>query len=658
MRVYYNEFDPFAAAWLRELMKAGLIPEGYIDTRSIVDVQPDDLKDFTQCHFFAGIGGWAYALELAKWGDRPVWTGSCPCFAEGTRILTRSGLKSIQHLSVGEEVLTHKNRWRKVTQIGSEYSETIEVKGQGHWGIVTTRDHPFYCDGDQWVTAENLIGRKWRSPILSEEYTVPKWSKKGVSLERNAWRAAGSKHDKTVYLGRYRTSEEAECARMTAGAEGKISIRGAELAQPESLAFAEFLGYWVGDGWVTGDRVVVCGGNAKTEYMGDMLSKAHLPFTSSWDGAVHKKYFQDKNLAKWLSDNFGKGAANKKIPLWLIGQRKDYREAFLQGYIKADGSERDNSFSWTTVSKDLTLGLKLLLNSLLKPVSIIKVKTPDKTFILGREVNQRDYYRITSGKTDSQWDFATGYGESKVKEIKQWVYQRVYNIAVEEDESYVADGIIVHNCQPFSSAGKQKGKNDDRHLWPHWFRLIKECRPDTIFAEQVGSAIAFGWLDDAFNDLEAEGYACGASVLPACCVGAPHKRDRLWFVGDSQGIRGGERFTDTSGGITGSAAGKISIGQYASDGSMGNPDITGLQGQRGLEQQHDPQGRETPQRHHWSSGVYINCPDGKSRLVEPTIPLLSDGLPNRVGVLRGIGNAIVPPLAAEFISAFMEIENE
>ena len=77
---YYNEFDPHAAAWLRELIKLGLIADGEVDSRSIVDVRADDLRGFAQCHFFAGIGGWSYALRLAGWpDDRPVWTGSCPC---------------------------------------------------------------------------------------------------------------------------------------------------------------------------------------------------------------------------------------------------------------------------------------------------------------------------------------------------------------------------------------------------------------------------------------------------------------------------------------------------------------------------------------------------------------------------------------------------
>lgn len=77
---YYNEIDQFAAQWLRNLIAAGHIAPGEVDERSIEDVTPDDLRGFTQCHFFAGIGVWSHSLRLAGWpDDRPVWTGSCPC---------------------------------------------------------------------------------------------------------------------------------------------------------------------------------------------------------------------------------------------------------------------------------------------------------------------------------------------------------------------------------------------------------------------------------------------------------------------------------------------------------------------------------------------------------------------------------------------------
>ena len=77
--VYYNEIDKKASQWLRELIKDGLIPDGEVDERSIEDVKPEEVKGFTQCHFFAGVGGWAEALRLAGWGGRRAWSGSCPC---------------------------------------------------------------------------------------------------------------------------------------------------------------------------------------------------------------------------------------------------------------------------------------------------------------------------------------------------------------------------------------------------------------------------------------------------------------------------------------------------------------------------------------------------------------------------------------------------
>jgi DNA (cytosine-5)-methyltransferase 1 len=77
---YYNEIDPYAAAWLRNLINAGHIAYGDVDERDIRDVRPSELSGYTQCHFFAGLGGWGHALRLARWPDeRPVWTGSCPC---------------------------------------------------------------------------------------------------------------------------------------------------------------------------------------------------------------------------------------------------------------------------------------------------------------------------------------------------------------------------------------------------------------------------------------------------------------------------------------------------------------------------------------------------------------------------------------------------
>ena len=100
-RAYYNEFEPYAAAWLRNLIAEGLIPDGDVDERSIVDVEPGDLAGYTQVHFFAGLGGWGHALRLAGWPDeRPIWTGSCPCqpFSGAARGRTRGMQDETKHL--------------------------------------------------------------------------------------------------------------------------------------------------------------------------------------------------------------------------------------------------------------------------------------------------------------------------------------------------------------------------------------------------------------------------------------------------------------------------------------------------------------------------------------------------------------------------------
>jgi DNA (cytosine-5)-methyltransferase 1 len=260
-------------------------------------------------------------------------------------------------------------------------------------------------------------------------------------------------------------------------------------------------------------------------------------------------------------------------------------------------------------------------------------------------------------------------------------------------------------CQPFSAAGKGLGADDPRHLWPAMFRLIRECRPSAIFGEQVASAVRHGWLDGVFADLEGEGYACGAHVLGAHSAGAPHIRQRLFWVAyaDPGGSHGGGpclRRGDEPAhgrhnggladaprrglGIDGSAPREPGHAHQRSEArGVGHSIDQGPQGHGRPVGESLPQGRRGEERHAPAPGVecgawgrfdILPCFDGKARRVESGVEPLVAGLPRgvvrdcdpgapinanataeaRVMRLRGYGNSIVPQVAASFIAAAMQ----
>jgi DNA (cytosine-5)-methyltransferase 1 len=181
-------------------------------------------------------------------------------------------------------------------------------------------------------------------------------------------------------------------------------------------------------------------------------------------------------------------------------------------------------------------------------------------------------------------------------------------------------------CQPFSGAGKRAGFDDERHLWPAWFKLIEERRPVTVFGEQVASPHALAWLDLVCDDLEGAGYAAGAIDFPACGVGAPHIRQRLWWVADSQCDQWRQIGEDTGG--RGGGGGAEGLEQRSLHGGA----LNGF----------------------WSTADWLLCRDGKHRPAQPGTRPLAHGVAARVGRLRAYGNAITAPAAAEFIAAFEE----
>ncbi len=343
----------------------------------------------------------------------------------------------------------------------------------------------------------------------------------------------------------------------------------------------------------------------------------------------------------------------------------------------------------------------------------------DAGHIPAGEVDERNIREVSG-------DDLKGYGQCHLfAGIGGWAYAG--RLAGIPDDEPIWTGSCP--CQPLSSAGQRKGHADERHLWPAFQSLIAERRPATVFGEQVASKDGREWLAGVRADLENLGYAVGATDLPAASAGAPHIRQRLWWVADATGTT---RQRDTRG-ISGTEAPGCSERQQHGDllerpehggasvvdglanatsprqaraentGTDSNDARQGPRGEQSERSSHvgglgisngtgsqprkqaaealgygravepassnsglgNPEsGRQRTNRQNkqgayqgpcgssfWDAYDLIPCGDGKARRVEPGTFPLAHGVPARVGKLRAYGNAIVPQVAAEFMMA-------
>jgi len=212
-------------------------------------------------------------------------------------------------------------------------------------------------------------------------------------------------------------------------------------------------------------------------------------------------------------------------------------------------------------------------------------------------------------------------------------------------------------CQPFSCAGKRKGKEDNRFLWPEMLRVIKETRPRWIVAENVAGIVRMA-LDDCLSDLESEGYSAGTVIIPACAVNAPHRRDRVWLVA----------YTESTGEITTQQPRqRNSIEQCSQDvadpeqfnryrKSSSTEKIESIRGTKPSISQCDWWSTE-PDVGRTFNGLPMGL-DGNlwTDGWENKIPRVAKGIPERVNRLKSLGNAIVPHVAYQIFKAIKEIE--
>lgn len=196
-------------------------------------------------------------------------------------------------------------------------------------------------------------------------------------------------------------------------------------------------------------------------------------------------------------------------------------------------------------------------------------------------------------------------------------------------------------CQPFSHAGKRQGEDDDRHLWPAMRSIIEGARPRWVIAENVAGHVTMG-LDTVLSEMESIGYTCWPVVIPACAVDAPHRRDRVWIVGHANSARRSE------------SNAPLARGSTEQHDRNGQPDPDAEREQCKGRGEIADTGDATIQRELGRMGGERTWCQWTP---EPGVGRVAHGIPGRVDRLHGLGNAIVPQVAAELLRAIVSLEN-
>lgn len=456
---------------------------------------------------------------VRKYGRPDVLIGGSPCFPAGTLVLTDKRLVPIEDIKVGDMVLTHKGRYRRVLKVGSHIGDTVVLKGQGTHGLECTPNHPFLSvvkeytwdnsirsrrmslSKPEWTHAEDMVGRMWLNVSAS-------------SVETNA--PSFRLKDETFP---YEMDEE----------------------------FFYFVGRWLGDGWITSynrkdrknsvmKKVFICCDHRVADDLQERLRKTGLVFTRMEDRTATRFTCTSAPLHDWFLENFGKGAAGKHLPSWALGLPIKLRKALFTGYADSDGTLFDGGIKASSVSRELAVGMKMLGAGLGYTSSVVRVvNRREECVIEGRRVNERPYYS-QSYYNSSRSAIVCGEGFwGRVRKVLPGREQvRVYNLEVEEDNSYAADGIVCHNCQSFSIAGGRASLDGASRLMFEYIRACREVRSPWIVWENVPGVLsardnAFGQL---VEELQQAGYVSLTwRVLDSQFFGVAQRRRRVFLVG-------------------------------------------------------------------------------------------------------------------------------
>jgi len=459
-----------------------------------------------------------------------ILTGGFPCFVEGSRVLTKVGYKPIQDVNLNDELLTHTGNFRQIVNLQRKiYNENLyNIRIKYHpEPIICTSEHPFYV--------------REKSKIWNKENR-----KYDTSFNEATWKNA---KDLTMndYFGMVINTNTIVPTFNSDIIVNKTTIKSKvlRLSDPDQWFM---MGYFLGDGWIEDGKkrdgrlkyTIRFAINNKDEYDICRRIKNILPITDKkCDTGKCKKFGCQNQQWYTILKDFGKYAHGKKIPEWVQDAPTHLIHEFINGYMRADGYIRhDGMYSMTTVSTDIALGIQRLFLKIGKLASVSKCNRPSTCIIEGRIVNQRDIYSIHVHDASRYSSFIEGqyawFAPSKIT-TKSTAGIMVYNFEVDIDNTYIVENTIVHNCQPFSIAGKRHGFEDSRsNVFWKILEIIDYHSPKCVVLENVKNLLSHDdkkTFETIKTELTSRGYTVYYKVLnTAEITGIPQHRERIYIV--------------------------------------------------------------------------------------------------------------------------------
>lgn len=403
---------------------------------------------------------------VEKYGVPDFLCGGSPCFAEHTKVLTIGGYKNIEDVQVGDMVLTHKNRYRRVLAVGHKEAMTYDLSAQGYVKVRCTANHPFYARKKNFVPCILPCGKK----------------SKHLELEEISWVEAQHLKDSYYIASNIEMQPEENPLGIT---EEEAWAIGRYIADGHTRKDVRFGTKSNGIKDHNGSRawqLILSIGNAKLEQFTSHFSTLHYScYPHSED--VHRVVFSNKRLVEIVEDQCGCGAYNKHFGEKLIRLPKHLLKIILDAFLEGDGFlDKKDVWHITTISKMLPITIQRVISKLYgKHICVTRHVPPATRLLCGRSVHQHVQYVIRFADHD--------LANEKAKRIEDKIWtgvrlftpagrQTVYNMEVEEDNSYTANNMIVHNCQSFSFSGKMKGmstaQGEEIYTLDHYIKLKKE----------------------------------------------------------------------------------------------------------------------------------------------------------------------------------------